>query len=90
MVDLHEVPARKPPESPLAPQWYKLESKTGKGRVRGTRCSVICAEFNVTCFFFLQLNNCVRLHSKFFEALRKSRRLYAIKCLFLKDFIESI
>lgn len=35
MVDLHEVPARKPPESPLAPQWYKLESKTGKGRVRG-------------------------------------------------------
>lgn len=35
MIDLHEVPARKPPESPLAPQWYKLESKTGKGRVRG-------------------------------------------------------
>lgn len=36
MVDLHEVPVRKPPENPLAPQWYKLEAKTGKGNVRGT------------------------------------------------------
>lgn len=35
MIGLREVPARKPPESPLAPQWYKLESKDGKGRVRG-------------------------------------------------------
>lgn len=36
MIDLYEVPARKPPEMPLAPQWYKLEAKTGKGNVRGT------------------------------------------------------
>ena len=36
MIDLHGVPARKPPESPLAPQWYRLEQKTGKGRVRGS------------------------------------------------------
>jgi hypothetical protein len=37
MLDLSEVPKRKPPESPLAPQWYKLEAKTGKGggRVQG-------------------------------------------------------
>lgn len=36
MIDLREVPPRKPPESPLAPQWYRLESKSGKGRVSGT------------------------------------------------------
>lgn len=36
MISVHEVPLRKPPESPLAPVWYRLESKTGKGRVRGT------------------------------------------------------
>ena len=36
MIDLHEVPPRKPPEMPLAPQWYKLEAKTGKGSIRGT------------------------------------------------------
>jgi hypothetical protein len=36
MFDLSEVPQRKPPESPLPPQWYKLEAKNGKGRVRGT------------------------------------------------------
>jgi len=35
MFDLHEVPQRKPPESPLPPQWYRLEAKNGKGRVRG-------------------------------------------------------
>ncbi|XP_024367662.1 FT-interacting protein 3 [Physcomitrium patens] len=35
MIDLREVPPRKPPESPLAPQWYRLESKSGKGRVSG-------------------------------------------------------
>ncbi|CAK9238618.1 unnamed protein product [Sphagnum troendelagicum] len=35
MFDLAEVPQRKPPESPLIPQWYRLESKTGKGRVQG-------------------------------------------------------
>lgn len=27
--DLHEVPKRVPPDSPLAPQWYRLESKNG-------------------------------------------------------------
>ncbi|CAK9202097.1 unnamed protein product [Sphagnum jensenii] len=35
MFDLSEVPKRKPPESPLAPQWYKLEAKSGKGRAQG-------------------------------------------------------
>lgn len=35
MFDLAEIPVRKPPESPWAPQWYKLEAKTGKGRVQG-------------------------------------------------------
>jgi hypothetical protein len=36
MFDLSEVPKRKPPESSLAPQWYKLEAKSGKGRAQGT------------------------------------------------------
>ncbi|XP_028770362.1 FT-interacting protein 7-like [Neltuma alba] len=27
--DLHEVPQRVPPDSPLAPEWYRLEGKTG-------------------------------------------------------------
>ncbi|KAI4324185.1 hypothetical protein L6164_023742 [Bauhinia variegata] len=34
--DLHEVPLRVPPDSPLAPQWYRLEDKKGdktKGEV---------------------------------------------------------
>ncbi|KAI4372862.1 hypothetical protein MLD38_011045 [Melastoma candidum] len=33
--DLNEVPARVPPDSPLAPQWYRLEDKRGGGKVRG-------------------------------------------------------
>ncbi|PIN22858.1 Ca2+-dependent phospholipid-binding protein [Handroanthus impetiginosus] len=28
--DLHEIPTRVPPDSPLAPQWYWLEDKKGK------------------------------------------------------------
>ncbi|OWM85085.1 FT-interacting protein 7 [Punica granatum] len=28
--DINEVPTRVPPDSPLAPQWYKLESKRGE------------------------------------------------------------
>ncbi|KAJ0989769.1 hypothetical protein J5N97_008125 [Dioscorea zingiberensis] len=32
--DLNEVPTRVPPDSPLAPQWYKLEDRRG-GKVRG-------------------------------------------------------
>lgn len=32
--DLTEVPLRVPPDSPLAPQWYKLENKKGE-KVRG-------------------------------------------------------
>ncbi|OVA05221.1 C2 calcium-dependent membrane targeting [Macleaya cordata] len=32
--DLTEVPLRVPPDSPLAPQWYKLEDKTGE-KVKG-------------------------------------------------------
>ncbi|XVE73879.1 hypothetical protein DITRI_Ditri11bG0154000 [Diplodiscus trichospermus] len=28
--DLHEVPTRAPPDSPLAPEWYRLEDKKGE------------------------------------------------------------
>ncbi|KAL6992065.1 FT-interacting protein 1 [Sarracenia purpurea var. burkii] len=33
--DLNEVPTRVPPDSPLAPQWYRLEDRHGEGKVRG-------------------------------------------------------
>ncbi|KAH7570692.1 hypothetical protein JRO89_XS05G0157800 [Xanthoceras sorbifolium] len=33
--DLNEVPTRVPPDSPLAPQWYRLEDRRGQGKVRG-------------------------------------------------------
>lgn len=33
--DLNEVPSRVPPDSPLAPQWYRLEHRRGDGKVRG-------------------------------------------------------
>ncbi|XP_027351462.1 FT-interacting protein 1-like [Abrus precatorius] len=33
--DLNEVPTRVPPDSPLAPQWYRLEDLQGEGMVRG-------------------------------------------------------
>ncbi|XP_061348071.1 FT-interacting protein 1 [Gastrolobium bilobum] len=33
--DMHEVPTRVPPDSPLAPQWYRLEKKSGGIKVRG-------------------------------------------------------
>jgi hypothetical protein len=33
--DLQEVPTRVPPDSPLAPQWYRLEDKKGEGKVKG-------------------------------------------------------
>ncbi|KAK7283856.1 hypothetical protein RIF29_13604 [Crotalaria pallida] len=33
--DLNEVPTRVPPDSPLAPQWYRLEDWRGEGKVRG-------------------------------------------------------
>ncbi|KAG6495105.1 FT-interacting protein 1-like [Zingiber officinale] len=33
--DLNEVPTRVPPDSPLAPQWYRLEDRRGGGKVRG-------------------------------------------------------
>ncbi|XAR59401.1 hypothetical protein NMG60_11015227 [Bertholletia excelsa] len=32
--DLNEIPNRVPPDSPLAPQWYRLEDRRG-GKVRG-------------------------------------------------------
>ncbi|CAA7060634.1 unnamed protein product [Microthlaspi erraticum] len=32
--DLNEIPKRVPPDSPLAPQWYRLEDRNG-GKVRG-------------------------------------------------------
>ncbi|CAN8265762.1 unnamed protein product [Cochlearia groenlandica] len=31
--DLNEIPTRVPPNSPLAPQWYKLEDWRGEGKV---------------------------------------------------------
>lgn len=34
MFDLAEIPLRVPPDSPLAPQWYKLENKKGE-KVKG-------------------------------------------------------
>ncbi|OIW18336.1 hypothetical protein TanjilG_31476 [Lupinus angustifolius] len=33
--DMHEVPTRVPPDSPLAPQWYRLEDRKGNTKVRG-------------------------------------------------------
>ncbi|KAJ7564087.1 hypothetical protein O6H91_02G001200 [Diphasiastrum complanatum] len=33
--DLHEIPKRVPPDSPLAPQWYRLEETRDQGRVKG-------------------------------------------------------
>ncbi|XP_057541782.1 FT-interacting protein 1-like [Amaranthus tricolor] len=33
--DLNEVPTRVPPDSPLAPQWYRLEDRRGQGKVMG-------------------------------------------------------
>jgi Ca2+-dependent lipid-binding protein len=46
MLHLAEVALRKPPEPPLPPQWYKLESKGGgNGRVRGTKITF------PTCFW---------------------------------------
>ncbi|KAB2629757.1 multiple C2 and transmembrane domain-containing protein 2 [Pyrus ussuriensis x Pyrus communis] len=35
VLDLNEVPTRVPPDSPLAPQWYRLEHRRGEGMVRG-------------------------------------------------------
>ncbi|KAH7443699.1 hypothetical protein KP509_02G047000 [Ceratopteris richardii] len=35
LFDLQEVPKRVPPDSPLAPQWYRLEAVRGGGRVSG-------------------------------------------------------
>lgn len=40
MFDLTEVPLRVPPDSPLAPQWYKLEDKRGQ---RGNRGEIMLA-----------------------------------------------
>ncbi|KAK4285533.1 hypothetical protein QN277_002222 [Acacia crassicarpa] len=33
--DLNEVPTRVPPDSPLAPQWYRLEDWREEGKVKG-------------------------------------------------------
>lgn len=33
--DLQEVPTRVPPDSPLAPQWYRLADMRGEGKVQG-------------------------------------------------------
>lgn len=41
MVDLAEVPVRKPPEQPLKAEWYKLEAK-GRGTVSGTWSNFQC------------------------------------------------
>ncbi|KAF8398455.1 hypothetical protein HHK36_017383 [Tetracentron sinense] len=33
--DMNEVPTRVPPDSTLAPQWYRLEERRGEGKVKG-------------------------------------------------------
>ncbi|KAL2466199.1 C2 calcium/lipid-binding plant phosphoribosyltransferase family protein [Abeliophyllum distichum] len=33
--DMDEVPTRVPPDSPLAPQWYRLEDSRAEGKVKG-------------------------------------------------------
>ncbi|KAK6162352.1 hypothetical protein DH2020_002193 [Rehmannia glutinosa] len=33
--DLHEIPTRVPPDSPLAPEWYRLEDKKGEKQKKG-------------------------------------------------------
>ncbi|KAL7586348.1 FT-interacting protein 1 [Lactuca sativa] len=33
--DMNEVPTRVPPDSPLAPQWYRLEDRKGDRKVKG-------------------------------------------------------
>lgn len=33
--DMNEVPTRVPPDSPLAPQWYRLEDRRGDVKVKG-------------------------------------------------------
>uniref|UniRef100_A0A5B6YJ23 Putative multiple C2 and transmembrane domain-containing protein 1-like n=1 Tax=Davidia involucrata TaxID=16924 RepID=A0A5B6YJ23_DAVIN len=33
--DMNEVPTRVPPDSPLAPQWYRLEDRRGDSKVKG-------------------------------------------------------
>uniref|UniRef100_A0A1S4CJI2 Protein QUIRKY-like n=1 Tax=Nicotiana tabacum TaxID=4097 RepID=A0A1S4CJI2_TOBAC len=33
--DMNEVPTRVPPDSPLAPQWYRLVDRRGESKVRG-------------------------------------------------------
>ncbi|KAB1224791.1 Multiple C2 and transmembrane domain-containing protein 2 [Morella rubra] len=33
--DLNEIPTRVPPDSPLAPQWYRLEDRRAQGKVKG-------------------------------------------------------
>ncbi|GAV63926.1 C2 domain-containing protein/PRT_C domain-containing protein, partial [Cephalotus follicularis] len=33
--DMNEVPTRVPPDSPLAPQWYRLEYRHGESKVKG-------------------------------------------------------
>ncbi|XP_052173892.1 FT-interacting protein 1 [Diospyros lotus] len=35
VLDLNEVPTRVPPDSPLAPQWYRLENRRGENKVKG-------------------------------------------------------
>ncbi|XP_075511393.1 LOW QUALITY PROTEIN: FT-interacting protein 1-like [Primulina tabacum] len=33
--DMNEVPTRVPPDSPLAPQWYRLEDRRGENKLKG-------------------------------------------------------
>lgn len=33
--DMNEVPTRVPPDSPLAPQWYRLEDRHGQSKLKG-------------------------------------------------------
>ena len=44
--DMHEVPTRVPPDSPLAPQWYRLENLRGED---GREWSRLCQRALCTC-----------------------------------------
>ncbi|KAL3569707.1 hypothetical protein D5086_029597 [Populus alba] len=42
--DISEVPVRDPPDSPLAPQWYRLESDAAAGQI----CNRVCGDIQLS------------------------------------------
>ncbi|KAL0389380.1 UNVERIFIED_CONTAM: FT-interacting protein 3 [Sesamum calycinum] len=49
--DLVDIPRRVPPDSPLAPQWYKLEDKKGEKLKKGRSCLLSGKELRLMrCF----------------------------------------